>query len=409
MQKALSNSGGSPPDDANATAQAPAQPAVASVEKQKHFKTEGEKKFDSHAYRFWGYYMNVLISLGAVWFVERTHQGQWVIDTIAKGVSKVGVKDTYWTKYFARKSFFLAGGFAVIPPIKWLEDKKTEMVKQYNRQIYGDKADKDSQIIQSEKEVAEAPKQTWKSVMSARALALVPFYAGYALIWEPSGRLVRWTNPNLKGLNGKELRDFIEKNPAKASMGAFVDKPIAILSRDLGKLAAAGSRAFEHAPAEEKFISKCYRLVFKYVGKIFNILPKNEKAFNEIVHLDATSPAIISSVKKIDPITKKAVRDGSYDPAHSVYPYYFISESITSAMVAWGVYVITRITGPFFGKKKAESSPLAPVQKQPMDMPPVADEKQALKRDDKQQPATKIELTGLERQAALSTAGMQAR
>lgn len=371
MQKALDNPLGATAaqEDSETAAQATAPPFAAfdhSMTKYKHFKTEGEKKFDTHAYRFWGYYMNVLISLVAVWWVERTLKGQAFIRGFGEKIGAFGINKE-WTEYFARKSFFLAGGFAVIPPIKWLENKKTELVKQYNRQIYGEKADSDPEIVQSEKEVAEAPKQTWKSVMSARLLALVPFYALYAFVWDANGWLVRWTNPNFKNMSGKAIRDYLKTNPVESSQGFYFDRPITWISRKLGKLFAS---------------------VTGQTG-----------AVARIGALEKETPGIMRSVLK-----------PGCDPVHSAYPYYFISEAITSAMVAWGVYVITRVTGPFFGRSREDKQQLAAqrrAEKQgkqaaaPQQAPsPVLDEKPPEKKQDMPKPGTSVTLTGLERQQA---------
>jgi hypothetical protein len=281
-----------------------------------HVKTAGEHKFDQRVYRNIGYYANVAISLVAVYWAERTKPGQALIKGLGAGFEKIGVSRKA-AEYLGTKSFFLAGGFAVMPPMKWREDKKAEQVHQYNRETYGEKAETDPVILQSEKEIAEAPKQGWKSILSARALALVPFYAGYALIWGHDSPLAKLTKGH-----------------------AYVDRPIVWASRKLGTL---GAKTMGHGEALAK-----------------------------IEELAKASPGVMKSLREF-------VSRPGHDPMHSTGPYYFISEAITSAMVAWGVYVITRITGPFFGRKQQEQVIASPPEAAPQ--PPIKTASMALQTE----------------------------
>ncbi len=335
----------------------PSERAVSMPEKKhKHFRTDGEKKFDSQAYTFWGYYMNVALSLVAVWWVERTKSGQGLINALTKGFAKVGAKEES-ARFLARKSFFLTGGFAVIPPIKAMEDKKAELVKKYNREIYGAKADEDPTIRQSEKEVEEAPKQSWKSVIVGRLLALVPFYITVGLLWDHTSLLGRMTNPNFKGKTTAELKAWKASNPQE-----FAE-------------AASKSICFD------RYISSFSRWMGKHIANLLG----HKNAAEAIATLDKTAPAAIQSERDL---VGKAVRD----PMHSTGPYYFISEAITSAMVAIGLYLITRVTGPFFDKKDHK----APIPK--IDTLPMVAASETLKRDDKT-PQTRVSAAAVEHEA----------
>lgn len=267
-------------------------PAPETGTPHKHVKTVGEKKFDWEVYGRIGYYANVAISLAAVLVAERTKWGQNRVRDLGKLLAKTGLKNGEW---WARKSLFLAGGFAVIPPMKWLENKKVETIKKENREIYGDKADSDPTIQQSEKELEAAPKQTWKSVLSGRALALVPFYLGYWLIWDHDSPLAKRTQGIMKG-------------------GLHVDQLLSRASRGMGWL-------------------------------ISHVTPGGKAARGAIEELHKAAPGIMESVAKAGEL---------HDPLHSAGPYYFFSEIITSAIVAAGVYAMTRITGPFFGQHQPQ-------------------------------------------------------
>lgn len=261
-------------------------------DKNGHIVTAGEKRFDLRTYWGVGYVVNALLSVAAIMWVERSHGGQKFMESLRGGFER----NLKWTGFkpetlqrLATRSFYLVGGFAVMAPMKWLEDSKVEKVKKYNRDIYGPDAGSNPIIAQSEHELELAPKQGWKSILSARALSLVPFYATIGLLWEQKSPLANLT----KG-------------------AVYMERPISIVSRWIGKGAAA--------------------------------ITGNKEALNRINSVWKEFPGVIK---------EGAVGSVKRDPIHSALPSYFISEAITSAMVAWGVYAISRVTGPFFGKDKA--------------------------------------------------------
>lgn len=289
-----------------------------------HFVTQGEKKFDRLTYTTVGYVINALLSVVAVWAVERTHGGQKWLNNFVEGVQKRFPKVNPETMdTVARKTFFLAGGFAVLAPMKWLEDAKVRLVKKWDRDAYGDAVDTDPKIIQSHKDLEAAPKQSWGSVFSSRVLALVPFYITIGALWTRESALAKWTNPELRAMSKDAVKTMKENDPAKfsqiASKGFYVDKFIDRASRGIGKLWAKVS--------------------------------KNEAALAKLEEMETHYPGTIRSALE---------KDGSHDPKHSTMPYYFISEAITSGMVAWGVYALTRVLGPLMGKKAAPSGNTEP-------------------------------------------------
>lgn len=303
---------------------APAEDRGAHGLPRRHFATEGERKFNWQTYTGVGYFANVVTSLVSVFWAERTQSGQSLIRTIGKAFEPLGVSAGK-AEFLARKSFFLTGGFLVVPVMKWLEDDKVRRVKQYNREIYGDAAERDPVIQQSERELEQAPRQTWASFISGRFLALVPFYATVGLLWEKNSPL------------------------GKATGGWGIDRPISNISRDMGKLAASRGHYFDHAKPNALGITKLYHNTLSAIGKTMRFLPEDKAAVQQIEKLEKLSPGAVKSVK-----------EGAHDPNHSTMPYYVISEAITSGMVAWGLFVITRMTAPFFDKKPHEASTPAP-------------------------------------------------
>lgn len=279
----------------------------------KHAKTYGEKKFNFLTYNAIGYIANAALSVVAVWWVERTHSGTKMMDGFIKKVSKIPKVNPEKAEFYATKTFFLAGGFMVMPVIKLLEDRKLDLVKKWNRQHYGEQADRDPDIIKSENEIATANKQSWSSVLSSRIIALVPFYLGYWLLWDNKSPLSRFSNPELSKIPAAEIAHQVKTDPSafaqKAASGIYIDRPIAAFSRLFGKGAAT--------------------------------ITGNTQAVAEIEAMTRNYPGMV----------KQGVSGELRDPDHVALPYYVVSEAITSGIVAWGVFALTRVLGPIFGKK----------------------------------------------------------
>jgi len=300
------------------------QPSPVAPEKpQKHWVSAGEHRFNKINYEWIGYVVNALTSVVGIYWAERTQSGQNFIKGLVKYAQKIPGLSAQSAELLATKSFFLSGGFAVLLPMKWMEDDKLPLVKRWNRKIYGAKADTDPAIKQSERELAASPKQTWASIFSSRVLALIPFYITVGLLWDRKSPLSKLTNPELRGMGKDAIKAMETADPAAfsqlAAKGFYFDRPIAALSRMTGKAAAWA------------------------MG--------NNEAVVQISSIQARHPGMIKH---------DAASGAMRDPLHSTLPYYFISEAITSGMVAWGVYVLTRITAPFFDRKPHGDAVLNP-------------------------------------------------
>ena len=110
----------------------------------KHFMTRGEHKFNHLTSNYIGYIANALLSVVAVFWAERTQSGQKFIQRFGERAAKIPNVNPETAKFFATKSFFLAGGFAVLVPMKWLENKKAALVKRWNQETYGAGANTDT-------------------------------------------------------------------------------------------------------------------------------------------------------------------------------------------------------------------------------------------------------------------------
>lgn len=294
-----------------------------SVAAPKHFVTKGEEAFDKRTYNDIGYKVNVATSIGMVYAAERTATGRESLKTVARWIAQAGKFNPQSVQYFLTKTMFLTGGFLVMLPMKWMEDKKAAWIHQKNQEIYGDAAN-EAAIVQSEKEVAEAPKQGWASLFGARAIALAGFYTLMGALWDNKSSIARMSNKSFKGMDRTALDAMEARAPSAfaktASEGFYVDKPIVKLSRAL--------------------------------GKGWSKLTGNAAAVEKVEEMAATYPGMMKQAGANGPLTH---RDGT---ATSLF-YYTISEMITSKFVAVWVYVLSRFTGPFFDAKPKTAAPAA--------------------------------------------------
>ncbi len=326
-----------------------AQPAMPTgVASGKHIRTEGEKKFDRLTYSTVGYVINALLSVVAVYAIERTHRGQqWMERFVAKAQGVLPL-DRRTSKMLATKSFFLTGGFAVLLPMKWLEDAKVRLVKKWDHAIYGEKAETDPQIVQSHRELEAAPKQTWASIFSSRVLALVPFYATVGLLWDRTSLLSRATNPalkeNLARVSSEAQEAYFASNP-EAGRGWFDRLRNNSLREARGE--AIDHYVSQHAKEAGKgtYFDRPIAWVSRKIGTLASHITGDTVARTRIAEMEKNYPGMVKH---------DAHGSLNQDPNHSVVPYYFISESITSGMVAWGVYALTRVMAPIAGKKHAK-------------------------------------------------------
>lgn len=306
-----------------------------------HFVTDGEKKFDRTTYNRIGYIANALLSVISVYWVERTHGGQKMMQSFGAWAGRTLRVNPHTAEHLGTKSFFLSGGFAVLLPMKWMEDRKVQLIRAWNEKIYGDRLDTDPVLVQSQRELERAPKQTWASIFSSRALALIPFYVTVGLLWNQNSILSRMTGAPLRNLSKDAMKTLAHENPSAfsqmASKGIYFDRPI-----------AAASRA---------------------IGKVWARLSGNSEALARLGEMETKYPGMI----KQGPV-------GSHerDTLHSTLPYYFISEAITSGIVAWGVYALTRVMAVIFHNKphvpqdtKVESQPPIAADRAPDAVAPV--------------------------------------
>lgn len=303
---------------------APARDAAAPP----HSKTKGEQKFDRLTYGGIGYVANVLLSLGAVFWVERTPMGQRFMQGLVHKAEKIPNVTPKWAQFIASKTFFLTGGFAVLVPMKILEDHKVNLVRRWDRQIYGPQADTDPQLQQSHAQLEAAPKQSWASIMGSRVLSLIPFYGLMMFGWSHKSPLAKITNPEYRGLDkaGKQALMALEET----NFSAF-------------------SKTMQHGFYPDRLIAG----VSRPIGKALASVTGNKATVEAIRTMEEKYPGIM---KEGSLLVKGPIEKTERDPHIVAWPYYFISELITSAIVARAVYLMTRVLGPLIGIKDPKAA-----------------------------------------------------
>ncbi len=79
-------------------------------------------------------------------------------------------------KYVHYPLWFLAltsGGNLLVPVVKWLEDRKGELVHKADDVLHGEEGKNNPTLIAKHKEMDEAPKQSWGSLWKGRALVML--------------------------------------------------------------------------------------------------------------------------------------------------------------------------------------------------------------------------------------------
>jgi hypothetical protein len=166
---------------------------------QKAKRTAGEKRFDWLTYGGVGYAANVAISIGAMWAVDRTRGGKDFLYHSSHALSKLSGIEAKTLRPQIRYTALLTGGFAVLAPIKWLEDHKIEYVKQHDAEHYAAIPNAQEHLRTAYERLESEPRQSWGSILGSRMLAMVPFYAFTSLAMREGQWLARQTGGKVFG------------------------------------------------------------------------------------------------------------------------------------------------------------------------------------------------------------------
>ncbi|MBY0354453.1 MAG: hypothetical protein K2Q12_01835 [Rickettsiales bacterium] len=144
--------------------------------------TRGEKIFNWAVYGGIGWLANAAISVGIAYGLKHGNKGNPlnVYTNTEKKVagffektsrSMTPEKATQQSKFWTGVLALMPGGFLLMAPVKWAEDKKPDIVKFLNKKFgSGLQTPEISEL--SEKKVEQEPQQTWGTVLGSRMLGL---------------------------------------------------------------------------------------------------------------------------------------------------------------------------------------------------------------------------------------------
>ena len=93
-------------------------------------------------------------------------------------------------EYFNKGRFLflttcLTGGMAMLLPTKWMEDSKSNIVRWFDRHVYGIKPENDQTVAKLHEEMDGAPKQSWRSLLEGRLTVIGAAFGLDVLIGKP--------------------------------------------------------------------------------------------------------------------------------------------------------------------------------------------------------------------------------
>ena len=141
-------------------------------------KTRGEAAFNLISYVGFGYFVVTATSVLATWLLRDVKPvagkfEKWFTAPITKhtGISS-GIMNIL--------TLFAGGTVASVLPVKWLEDRKPQVVKKLDYMLYDENQFyNDPKIAAAHKELDEMPKQTWITVFGSRVVAFAATFAVY--------------------------------------------------------------------------------------------------------------------------------------------------------------------------------------------------------------------------------------
>jgi hypothetical protein len=94
-------------------------------------------------------------------------------------------------------TLFLGGTIASVLPVKWLEDKKPQIVKKLDRMLYNEAEFNSPEIQEAHKELDEMPKQTWLSVFGSRVVAFAATLSVFLAMGSNKSPLAKHTGESI--------------------------------------------------------------------------------------------------------------------------------------------------------------------------------------------------------------------
>jgi hypothetical protein len=182
--------------------------------------TKGESKFNSLTYKWVGYFGVTGFSVFLTWLIKDTKPlsgyFQKTVKFFTNKFTNIHAHDAkkregLFNSILTIGTLFTGGSIVSVLPIKWLEDNKVQLVKKFDRQIYGDEAvENDPQIVAAHKLLEAQPKQGWRSVLGSRVTAFVATLGTWFIIGRNDGKIARGLGTSIDTL-GVQFGRFADR------------------------------------------------------------------------------------------------------------------------------------------------------------------------------------------------------
>ena len=343
-----------------------------SSDDKKREKSRGEKQFNFLTYYGVGYILNAAISIASVFWVERTPGGRKFLTAAAEKIAGEGAdtikKDNI--RNIVSKTFLLVGGWAVMVPMKLMEDRKEKIVKSLDKMYYGENAESDPVVKKSHDAIAREPEQTWVSILGSRTIAMIPFYMAIGLFWRNTSWLAQKTNPELAkyAADPEGWKALSLGGKAKQLIGQATGF---VTPEGIKKLSEENPEKMAELTDKSFFLDKVGIWLGRAIGFLTALVKGDMKELERVTRFAKESPAEIveGTVYKIGEDGKnlldeagKPIKNTDKDTHATHLGYTFFSEMVLSYIVATSIFILTRVTAPFLGKKKegVDAAPATP-------------------------------------------------
>jgi len=163
---------------------------------QKRTRTAGEKVFDWSTYGGLAFLANEIVS-GKIqnyvlkegkWATRDATIGHKTYQSVVSGLHRLIGKDpspSHWLGYIRRPiDIFVMtlGGSLMVFPVKFLEDRKSALVRFYDKTFHPDQTKNNTSIALAHEQMDREPKQTWWSLWKARLVVIPAAIIADALI-----------------------------------------------------------------------------------------------------------------------------------------------------------------------------------------------------------------------------------
>ena len=175
------------------------------------------------------------------------------------------------------------GGMALVLPVKWMEDRKGELVRKLDNFLHGRNTDEDPHLASAHDEMDRAPKQSWSSLWEGRGVTVASALTMDALIGWPKAPIAK-----------------LFDKPGKPNDYITIDRLSATIARKV---------AMVFDPSKREGIQHVLKTVTD-VDKRYNINPAHEGKMAQVVATASVMMSISAALTLLFYGTSKAFAHG---------------------------------------------------------------------------------------------------